>query len=71
MSKRCYIYHMESKVLQQDHQDLVTLCKGMTPEERLVAFFNHSRLVNEVYQAGVSHREHAQVEQNKINKNEN
>ena len=47
---------MKSKVLQKDHEELALLAGKMTPEERLTAFFNHSRLVGEMYRAGLSHR---------------
>jgi len=47
---------MKSKILQDDNKDMIRLYKRMKPEERLMAFFNHSRLVNEIYQAGVKAR---------------
>ncbi|MBI3319095.1 MAG: hypothetical protein HYZ89_00690 [Candidatus Omnitrophica bacterium] len=46
----------KSKILQQDRDNLVLLSKRMTPEERLVAFFHHSRLIRQLYQAGLSYR---------------
>lgn len=47
---------MESSILKKDHADLILLYKMMTPEERLVAFLNHSRLVHIFYQAGLDSR---------------
>ena len=47
---------MVSGALRKDHSALVELYKAMKPEERLIAFFNHSRLIHEVYQAGRSLR---------------
>ena len=49
---------MKSKIIQQDHDDLVRLSKSMTPQERLVAFFNHLRLMAEVHQKGLDSRKH-------------
>lgn len=43
---------MKSKIIQEDREDLIRLCKAMTPEERLVAFYNHSRLICAVNQKG-------------------
>ena len=47
---------MKSKILAEDHQDLIKLSQAMTPEERLLAFYNHSRLVHQLYQAGEAMR---------------
>jgi hypothetical protein len=47
---------MLSGTLRKDHAALVELYKAMKPEERLIAFFNHSRLIHKVYQAGRSLR---------------
>lgn len=41
---------------QQHSEEAVRLSKRLTPEERLVAFFNHSRLISQIYQAGVRYR---------------
>ncbi len=46
----------KSEILQQDYDGLVLLSKRMTPEERLVAFFHHSRLIHQLYQAGARYR---------------
>ena len=51
---------MKSEILEKDHEDLIALYKRMSPEERLVAFFNHSRLIGEVYQAGLTYRKSLQ-----------
>ena len=45
-----------SKLLQQDHQEMVRLSKRMKPEERLVAYFHHSQLMYRMYEAGVRSR---------------
>jgi len=46
----------KSDILQKDHEGLLLLYQRMTPEERLVAFFHHSRLVYQLYQAGLRYR---------------
>jgi len=58
---------MISNILNQDHAALVKLCKSMKPEERLVAFLNHSRLIHQVYQAGK--RSHGQFSKSRKSKN--
>jgi hypothetical protein len=45
-----------SKIAQKDRDDMLALCKRMTPEERLAAFFHHSQLVHQIYEAGVRSR---------------
>lgn len=47
---------MKSKIseIQNDHN--IKVCKAMKPEERLVAFVNHSQLLMQMYQAGVDFR---------------
>ena len=45
-----------SEILQKDHEDLIRLCQRMKPEERLIAFFHHSQLTHQMYQAGVDYR---------------
>jgi hypothetical protein len=47
---------MKSKTLEKDRQDLITLARQMTPEERLVAYVNHCRQVGRLHQAGVRSR---------------
>lgn len=47
----------KSGILQKDHEDLLLLYQRMKPEERLVAYANHAQLMNQMYQAGVKHRE--------------
>lgn len=39
---------MKSPILQQDHDDLIKLNQSLSPEERLVAFFHHSRLLSQL-----------------------
>ena len=36
---------MKSNILQQDHQELVKINQKLSPQERLVAFYHHSRLL--------------------------
>ena len=45
-----------SEILQKDHEDLIELHQRMKPEERLAAFFYHSQLIQQMYQAGMSYR---------------
>lgn len=48
---------MKSSKISEIQNDLnIKICKAMKPEERLVAFVNHSRLVMQMYQAGVNFR---------------
>jgi hypothetical protein len=46
----------ESAVMQQDREDMIRRARRMTPQERLGAFFRHSRLITELYLAGVRYR---------------
>jgi|GEM_PF-5860389 len=49
----CYILIMKvSTIITKDYEALIKLCKKMKPQERLVAFYNHSRLLNQVQEAG-------------------
>jgi len=43
---------MKSNAITQDREALLRLSKAMTPKERLVAFFKHSRLVCRLSLAG-------------------
>lgn len=45
-----------SAIIQQDYEDMVRRSRRMTPEERLVAFFHHSQLIHQLYQAGARYR---------------
>ncbi len=47
---------MKSKILQKDHEDMIKLHRKMKPEERLMAYFHHSQLVQQFYQAGLTSR---------------
>ncbi len=47
---------MKSKLLQKDHDEMIAISKRMTPGERLMAHYHHSRLIAEIYQAGATHR---------------
>ena len=46
----------KSEILQRSRDDTIALCKRMKPEERLLAFYHHSRLIHQIYQAGVRYR---------------
>lgn len=43
---------MQSRILQQDHQDLIKLNQSLSPEERLIAFYHHSFLMAQLALAG-------------------
>ncbi len=43
---------MISNVLKKNREAMIKMYQKMTPEQRLVAFLNHSRLVHKLYQAG-------------------
>ena len=47
---------MLSDILKKDRAALIRLSKAMKPEERLVAFLNHSRLIHQIHQAGKAFR---------------
>lgn len=47
-----------SSILQKDREEAVALSKRLTPEERLVAYYHHSRLMAQMYRAGAYHRAH-------------
>ncbi|MCK5215847.1 MAG: hypothetical protein KAR05_10910 [Candidatus Omnitrophica bacterium] len=47
---------MISHVIKKDHKDLLRIAKSMKPEERLVAFYHHSRLIYNLYAAGRDYR---------------
>ncbi|MBI3615347.1 MAG: hypothetical protein HY211_02405 [Candidatus Omnitrophica bacterium] len=46
----------ESEILKKDREESILLSKRMKPEERIVAYFHHSQLMNRIYQAGVDYR---------------
>ena len=48
----------ESEILRRDYEEMIALHKRMSPEERLVAYFNHSRFLYQIYQVGVNYRSH-------------
>ncbi len=47
---------MKSDILRQEHKALISAAKAMTPQERLVAFVNHSALISRFYEAGKKFR---------------
>lgn len=49
---------MKSKIIENKHTSMIKLCRQMTPEERLVAFLNHSQLIAKIRQAGEKFRDH-------------
>lgn len=46
----------DSKIMREKEEWKTLSVKRMTPEERLVAFFNHSRPMRQIYQVGVEYR---------------
>ena len=46
----------QSAIIRQDRADLIRRARRMTPEERLEAFVRHTKLINQVYEAGVKYR---------------
>ena len=55
---------MESKLAKIKQDNIVEICRRMKPEERLVAFLNHSKLVSQIYQAGVDFRAYSKKDLN-------
>ncbi len=45
-----------SGILQEDREQMIALCKRMTPHERLVAYVSHTQLITQMHQAGVRYR---------------
>ena len=43
-----YIFVMDSRILQQDRKDLIQLNRALSPQERLEAFYHHSRLLSQL-----------------------
>jgi hypothetical protein len=43
---------MESKILQQDRNDLIQLNRTLSPEQRLEAFYQHSQLLSQLSLVG-------------------
>ena len=46
----------QSALMRRDREELIRRVERMSPEERLVAFFNHSRLLTQMYLAGARYR---------------
>ena len=49
-----------SEILRKDRDGILLISKRMTPEQRVVAFFNHSQFVNQIYLAGLDYRAKAE-----------
>ena len=47
---------MISRILKKDQAALVKLASVMKPKQRLIAFFNHSWFIRQLYQAGQAFR---------------
>ena len=43
---------MKSNILKANHKALIKANKAMTPQERLMAFYRHSRLLSKLARAG-------------------
>lgn len=43
---------MKSNILKQGYEALIKINKAITPQERLTAFYQHSRLMNQLARAG-------------------
>ncbi len=50
------MFENRSRIMREKERWKTLLAKRMTPEERLVALFNHSQLLYQIYQAGVDYR---------------
>ena len=48
---------MESKLAREGAQARIEAARRMTPEQRVAAFFEHSRLITQLYLAGKRQRE--------------
>jgi len=47
---------MKSALMQKDREEMIALCKRMTPEERLAAHYRCSQLAIQMHLAGVKYR---------------
>jgi len=47
---------VKSKISKDQRDGIIKICQQMKPEERLMAFFNHSSLVTQIHQAGIDFR---------------
>ncbi|HKQ84462.1 MAG TPA: hypothetical protein VJS42_19850 [Steroidobacteraceae bacterium] len=47
---------MRSKLAQHASRELIEAARKLTPEQRLAAFFEHSRLMTQLYLAGQRQR---------------
>ena len=43
---------MKSRILEQDHEDLLKINRALSPEERIKAFYHHSQLLTYLFLAG-------------------
>lgn len=50
------VMRRKSKLADQLRKELLESARRMTPEERLAAYAEHSRLVMEIYRSGVAAR---------------
>jgi len=48
---------MYSLLAKELRDELIAVCKKMSPAERLEAFVRHSQLVGEIYRAGIENRQ--------------
>jgi hypothetical protein len=57
---------MISNLLTEEREALIRLYRNMTPEQRLVAFLNHSRFIQHLYRAGQSFRQPFRTRKNRV-----
>jgi len=58
---------MRSKLGEQCREELLELCRRMSPAQRLQAFVNQSKVLAEIYRAGEAAREEHRIAQQPSN----
>ena len=58
---------MRSKLAEKCREEVVDICRQMSPAERLQAFVNHSKVLAEIYRAGEAARKEQRITQQRSN----
>lgn len=67
MESVCYSGVMRSKLGEQCREELLEICRRMSPAERLQAFVNQSKVLVEIYRAGEAVRKGQRIGQQRSN----
>ena len=58
---------MRSKLGEKCREEMVEICRRMSPAERLQAFVNQSKVLAEIYRAGEAARKEQRITQQRSN----